>query len=158
MPWGSTEEPDVEKIELGTVPVHVVSSGAKSEKSIGAEFGQWKTFLVANVIGNDSAVPGAQRILNRSLRRHRALIGVFATAVGQPVIDGVIVGSSGAINSGQPTVPGRLGGYLPIGSNFRYEAQAELWVCYPFTNVSPVYVTICDEVYASDSNSGKERK
>jgi len=157
MPWGSTEEPETERVELGTVPVHVVSSGIKTEKSVGTEFGRWRTLLVANVVNQDCVTPGGQRLLNRSLRRHRALIGVFATIAAQPVLDGVIVGSPGEIASGNPAVPGRLGGYLPIGSNFRYESQAELWVCYPSTNVNPVYVTICDEVYAS-GESRKERE
>jgi len=74
---------------------------------------------------------------------------ITATLVSTPNIDGVIVGSRDEITSGQPAIPGNLGGYLQVGDSVRYEAQAELWVCYPATNVNTVYVTLCDEVYAS---------
>jgi hypothetical protein len=156
MPWGSTEEPDVVETEFQSVPVHVVSTDAKPGKSIGTEFGRWRTVLVSNVVNQTSVTPGATRLLNRSLRRHRAHIIINASVVNQPTIDGVILGSREEINSGMPAVPGQLGGYLQLGDNVRYEAQAELWVCYPLTNTSPVYVTVCDEVYASDPEAWRE--
>ncbi len=150
MPHGSTEEPsDAQFTMPESVPVHVVSSGEPGQKSVAPEFGRWRTVVVSNTVGADSATPGAQRLANRSKRRHRMHIIVAASVAAQPVIDGVIVGSREEIASGQPVVPGRLGGYLPIGTSVRWEAQAELWVCYPSTNTSPVYVSICDEVYAS---------
>jgi hypothetical protein len=227
MPWGSTEEPtDVQQMEQ-SIPVRVVSTGARSGKSIGTEFGRWRTYTVANTINNDSATPGAQRLLNRSLRRHRAHIlvntggpviqaaptlpsiatsgvavqnttgnTVVATLAGftatqvfvngvlvgagngsyvvpaygsisatftvlgtttwtgvsapQPSSDGVIVGAREEIASGMPMIPGRLGGFLDIGTNLRWEVQQELWVAYPATNSGPCLVSVCDEVYASD--------
>jgi hypothetical protein len=158
MPLGSAEEPDV--IETGTesIPVHVVSSDAKPGKSIGTEFGRWRTFIVSNVIGPYSITPGAQRLLNRSLRRHRAHIIVNGTVVAQPSIDGVIVGNREEITGGMAAVPGQLGGYLQIGDNVRWEVQQELWVCYPATNTDAVYVTVCDEIYASDPDAWREDK
>src|SRR5580700_6044837 len=137
MPYGSTEEPEVVLTEMQSVPVHVVSSDAKPGKSIGAEFGRWRTILVSSAVGPQSITPGAQRLLNRSLRRHRAHIIVNATVLAQPTIDGVIVGSREEITSGQPAIPGQLGGYLQIGDNVRWEVQSELWVCYPATNTDP---------------------
>jgi hypothetical protein len=156
MPEGSTEEP---MMALGTHPsrpIHVVNSSAKPGKSIGTEFGRWRTFLITNAVGPNSATPGAARLLNRSLRRHRAHIIVNATVAGQPVIDGVIVGGREEIASGSPAIPGQLGGYLQIGDSVRWECQQELWVCYPSTNTDPVYVTVCDEVYGSDPESYKD--
>jgi hypothetical protein len=153
MPEGSAEEPTVTFTEQPAIPVHVVSTSAKPGKSIGAEFGRWRTYLVANVAGPYSATPGAQRLLNRSLRRHRAHIIVNASVVAQPAIDGVIVGGREEITSGSPAIPGQLGGYLQIGDSVRWEVQQELWVCFPSTNTDPVYVTVCDEIYASDPDS-----
>lgn len=157
MPYGSTEEPEVEIAGERSIPVHVVSTGAKSEKSIGAEYGRWRTLVVSNVIGQSSITPGAQRLLNRSLRRHRALILVQPSIVAQAVLDGVLIGGREEITSGQPAVPGNLGGYLQIGTSLRYEAQSELWVCYPSTNTNTVYVSVCDEVYASNPESWREK-
>lgn len=238
MPWGSTEEPEVEEHIPQSVPVHVVSSDAKPGKSIAPEFGRWRTFLITSAVGQDSATPGAKRLLNRSLRRHRAhilvnssagsflstpsvagfpsiatsgtaiqnpfaypvsvvLAGFTATQVfvngilvgasngtyivpgygalsvtftvlgtttpsGIPVsnpqnpFDGVIVGGREEIVSGLPMTPGNLGGYLQIGDNVRWESQQELWVAYPASNTAPVLVSVCDEVYASDSEAWKE--
>jgi len=156
MPYGSAEEPSVTEMQLGTVPVHVVSTNAKPGKSIGTEFGRWRTVVVSNTVNQNSVTPGAQRLLNRSLRRHRAHIIINATVIAQPTIDGVIIGSREEITSGQPATPGLLGGYLQIGDNVRWEVQSELWVCYPTTNTDAVYVTVCDEVYASDAESWKE--
>jgi hypothetical protein len=153
MPQGSTEEPTVTFTDQPSIPVHVVSSFAKPGKAIGAEFGRWRTFYVANVLGPYSSTPGAQRLLNRSLRRHRAHIIVNASVVAQPSIDGVIVGGREEITSGSTAIPGQLGGYLQIGDSVRWEVQQELWVCFPSTNTDPVYVTVCDEVYASDPES-----
>lgn len=158
MPWGSTEEPDVIEVAHQSIPVHVVSSDAKPGRSLAAEFGRWRTVLISNVTNQTSVTPGAVRIASRSLRRHRVHIIVNGTVVAQPSIDGVIVGSRDEINSGMPAVPGQLGGYLQIGDSVRWEVQAELWACYPVTNVSPVYVTVCDEVYASDPEAYKENK
>ena len=155
MPYGSAEEPEIAEIELGTVPVRVVSSDAKPGKSIGTEFGRWRTIVVSSAVNQSSVTPGAQRLLNRSLRRHRAHIIINATVIAQPVIDGVIVGSREEITSGNAATPGLLGGYLQIGDNVRWECQSELWVCYPSTNTNSVYVTICDEVYASDPDAWK---
>jgi hypothetical protein len=76
MPYGSTEEPDINIATVESVPVHVISSDAKPGKSIAPEFGRWRTFLVTNAVGQDIAVPGARRIAARSLRRHRLLIKV----------------------------------------------------------------------------------
>jgi hypothetical protein len=272
MPQGSTEEPSVTLTGQPSIPVHVVSSYAKPGKSIGTEFGRWRTFLVTSTVGNDSATPGARRLLNRSLRRHRAHIivnaalasstpfgGVTQTAYGsitdpgafdgfvftpsltagtyvltvtaffsgtveaadaanmevtgsgitgmripvppvanvpvtvsqtvtlaaaaavgvqsitagsnaavvynanisaQPVasggnssLDGVIIGGREEIASGNAMTPGQVGGYLQIGDNIRWEVQQELWVAYPVTNSGPVFVSVCDEVYASDPDS-----
>lgn len=158
MPWGAAEEPDVIETGVESVPVHVVSTDAKPGKSLAPEFGRWRTITVANVVGPNSITPGAQRLFNRSLRRHRGHIIVNATVAAQPVTDGVLVGSREEISSGQPAIPGQLGGYLQIGDSIRWEAQSELWVCYPSTNTSPVYVTICDEQYASDAGSWREDK
>lgn len=71
MPWQSTEEPDVEVVEHESIPVRVVSTDAKPGKSLAPEFGRWRTFLVTSAVGNDFAVPGARRIVSRSLRRYR---------------------------------------------------------------------------------------
>lgn len=147
MPWGSTEEPDVIETMPESVPVHVVSSDAP--KRIAPEFGQWRTVIVSNVIGAYSATPGAQRLLNRSQRRRRAHIIVNSSVAAQNVQDGIIVGSREAIISGQAATIGGIGGYLQIGDSLTYEAQQELWVCYPVSNTATVYVTVCDEVYAS---------
>jgi hypothetical protein len=158
MPWGSTEEPEVVEVGHQSIPVHVVSSDAKPGKSLAAEFGRWRTILVSNTVGPASITPGAQRIASRSLRRHRVHIIVNSTVVAQPTIDGVIVGSREEISSGSPAIPGQLGGYLQIGDSVRWEVQAELWVCYPTTNTNPVYVTVCDEVYASDPEAYLENE
>lgn len=91
MPYGSTEEPDVEHVELASVPVHVVSSDAKPGRAPAPEFGRWRTVLVNTQIGQDSAVPGAKRLANRSLRRHRILIAVSTTGpvTSTPVVTAV---------------------------------------------------------------------
>ena|ERR1700756_3531884 len=165
MPYGSAEEPSLMLTETESVPVHVVSTNAKPGKSIAPEFGRWRTFLIANVLGNDLSVPGAKRIANRSLRRHRLLVGVFATVAAQTVTDGVIVGSreeiAALIPGGNQPSPSPLttytpGGYIPIGTSFRWEAQQELWAAYPVSNVASVIVTVCDEQYASDPDAWRE--
>ena len=150
MPYGSVEEPETEIAGTASIPVHVVSSSAKPVKSVGTEYGRWRTFLITNAVGQDSATPGARRLLNRSLRRRLARLIVQPSIAAQSVLDGVIVGSREEIASGQPMTPGNIGGYLQIGTNLPYEAQAELWVAFPAGNTNPVYVTVCDEVYASD--------
>jgi hypothetical protein len=236
MPGGSTEEPTLQFTNAGALMTHVVSSDAKPSKSIGTEFGRWRTLVVANVQGPYSVTPGANRLLNRSQRRHRAhilvnsagnvtttptasafpAIAVSGTAVQNPYsypvsvaltgftatqvfvngvlvgasngtyivpgygslsvtftvlgattpsgipttgpqspLDGVIIGAREEITSGQAAIPGQLGGFLDIGTNLRWEAQAELWVCFPATNTGPVFVSVCDEVYASDPESWK---
>jgi hypothetical protein len=286
MPWGSAEEPDDLLTELPTQNVHIVSSDARPTKSVGTEFGQWRTFLITNVLGSVSSTPGAVRLCPRSLRRRRLRIivnsstggntttevagtnpaagtdfvytnnsggpqtvlaarftftadavvanrflsvlwkdagGTIITQVsnGQAVVagtsttvslfqgynaswsaasgsangplpttvtipaggtltihvvgddvgdqlsailldlssvtqssqDGVIVGSSAFINSGISMTPGNTGGgYLQIGDNVPYESQQELWAAYPTTNVGPVLVSVCDEIYASDTD------
>jgi hypothetical protein len=153
MPWGSTEEPEVEFSESATIPVHVVSTDARPEKSLAPEFGRWRTFRVTSAVGNDLAVPGAQRIANRSLRRHRLLIIVNASVAAQTVTDGVIIGGREEIAalaaSNTPLATYTPGGYLAIGNNVRYESQQELWAAYPPSNIAPVIVTVCDETYAS---------
>jgi hypothetical protein len=151
--YGSAEEPDVMLTERQSIPVHVASSDAKPGKPLAAEFGRWRTIIVSNVVGPYSITPGAVRLLNRSLRRKRAQIIVNATIAAQAVTDGVIVGSREEICSGNAGVIGSLGGFLDLGTSIRYEAQAELWVCYPVSNANSVLVTICDEVYASDPDS-----
>jgi hypothetical protein len=79
---------------------------------------------------------------------------ISATPVAQDGTDGVVVGSREFINSGNPLsiVSGvGNGGYLQIGDNIRWECQQELWAAWPSTNSGPpVYVTVCDEQYASD--------
>lgn len=77
---------------------------------------------------------------------------------GNALTDGVIVGGREEIASGQPAIPGQLGGYLQIGDNADYESQQELWVCYPATNQGPVYVTTCDLTYGSDPFEGDIRQ
>ena len=84
---------------------------------------------------------------------------VTATQLAQSSTDGVIVGNREEICSGSPAIPGQLGGYLQIGDNYRWEVQQELWVCYPSTNSGlPVYVTVCDEVYASAPDAWKDER
>lgn len=156
MPQGSTEEPFINEVGRESIPVHVVSTTARPSKNIGTEFGRWQTVTVSNTAGAFSATPGSMRLLSRSLRRKRANIFVIPTVAGQPTTDGVIVGSREEINSGVPATPGFLGGFLPIGTSVRYEVQQELWVCFPSTNTDSVYVTTCDELYASDPESFRE--
>jgi hypothetical protein len=158
MPYGSVEEPEVTETSVQSIPVHVVSSDAKPGKSIAPEFGRWRTILVSSAVNQTSITPGAARLASRSLRRHRLHIIVNASVVAQPTIDGIIVGSRDEINTGMPAVPGQLGGYLQIGDSVRWECQAELWVCYPATNTNPVYVTVCDEVFASDPEAYLENE
>jgi hypothetical protein len=158
MPQGSTEEPQVVLTEREAVPVHVVSTSAKPGKTAPPEFGQFKTYVVSNTVNATSVTPGAQRIISRSLRRHRCNILINATVTGQPSTDGVIIGSRDEINSGNPMVIGSVGGYLQIGDNVRYEAQRELWVAYPASNTDAVYVTVCDELYASDPDAWREEQ
>jgi hypothetical protein len=150
LPYGAVEEADAVLTERRAFPVHVVSSSAKPVKPIGTEYGQFRTVVVANTVGQDSATPGAKRLLNRNLRRRRAHIIVSPSVVAQAVTDGVIIGSREAIASGLPMTIGNVGGYLPIGTSMRYECQAEVWVSFPVSNTNTVYVTVCDEVYASD--------
>lgn len=76
MPWGSTEEPDEVLTSIPTQPVHVVSSDAPPRKSVGAEHGYWRTFLIANVVNSQVSTPGAVRIASRNPRRKRLLIRV----------------------------------------------------------------------------------
>jgi|SRR5215469_874169 len=270
MPIDTVEEPDVQIIGHVSVPPHTMSSDAKPGRGIAAEFGRWRTVLVSSTLGADTATPGAKRLANRNLNRHRLLAAVYssvtnagqtvaqtfntvtgpgagatiatlgvlpagvyniawivgygagavaaaelnnmrlnangaavltaqipatantqatqpsvtvvangsspititaigagtgtanyqgtlvATAQGQPASDGVILGSreecsSGGGPIGVPMLPGQVGGYVPIGQSFRWEVQAELWVAYPQSNVSPVYVTISDEVFAAQT-------
>lgn len=153
MPYGSTEEPTEEKIGTQSVPIHVVSSSLRPGKSLGTEFGRTKTFIVANLVGSTSTTPGAQRILNRSLRRYEARISVLASVAAQAVTDGAIFGSRDEINSGNPAGIGLLGGYLPIGKDLVFKSQAELWVCYPVGNAATVYVTVTDFQWASDPDA-----
>jgi hypothetical protein len=153
MPYGSTEEPTETQVETQSVPIHVVSSALKPGKPIGAEFGRIKTYTVANVAGAGTTIPGAQRILNRSLRRSEARIAVLASAAGQAVTDGAIFGSRDEINSGNPATIGNLGGFLPIGKDLVFKAQAELWVCFPASNAGPVFVTVTDFQWASGAES-----
>lgn len=293
MPWGSAEEPNDLLTEIPSQPVHVVSWGTRPNRSVATEFGNWRTFLIANVVNsNISATPGAVRICNRNLRRRRARIVVNASTSatgttevtpgnpaagtdftytndtgvpqlvqacrftftadavvanrflsvqwkdssgtiitqlsnGQAVVantnttvslfqgynaawsaangsasgplpssltippdgtfvihavgddagdqfsgivielsgatqssaDGVIIGNPQFINSGLAMTPGNIGaGFLSIGDSESWECQQELWAAFPSTNVGPVLVSVCDEVYASDSESWKEEK
>jgi hypothetical protein len=156
MPLGSTEEPTVTFTERESIPVHVVSTDAKPGKSVAAEFAHFKTYLVSNTTGATSATPGAQRILNRSLRRHEARIIINATTAAQPIPDGVIIGRRDEINTGNPATIGTMGGYLQIGDNMTYKGQGEVWVAFPVGNTAPVYVTVLDIQYASDPESWRE--
>jgi hypothetical protein len=96
MPQGSAEEPTILLTEEPTVAVRVVSSGAMPSRSIGTEYGQWRTFLVANAVQANSVVPGAQRIIARSLRRKRCYIRVMAAAAASTPNNGVSYTSSNA--------------------------------------------------------------
>lgn len=162
MPYGSTEEPMETLVGTQSVPIHVASSDLKPGKPIGTEFGRTHTFIVANIVGNSSITPGAQRILNRSIRRYEARISVIASIIAQTVTDGAIFGSRDEINAGgQGGVAGSsaqiglMGGYLPIGKDLVWKSQQELWVCYPFTNAATVYVTVTDYQWASDPDEFK---
>lgn len=109
MPYGSTEEPMIEKIETQAFPIHVASSDLKPGKTLAAEFGQWRT-LVLPVGG------GAQRLLNRNLSRRQARFWVIANTlqssantggpIAAPAANTVIVGvpSSGVLPAGTYTV------------------------------------------------------
>lgn len=99
MPYGSTEEPDVEVIGHQSVPVHLASSDLKPSRQSASEFGQTRTIVVANVVGPLSVTPGAQRVLNRSQRRHEARISVLASVTGAP-------GGSSTSVAGNVTAPG----------------------------------------------------
>jgi hypothetical protein len=79
MPLGSAEEPMVNLYEPEVQRVHVVSSDARPGKTTAAEYGYIHTFVVSNQVGNTSVTPGAQRILNRSLRRSEARIYVASS-------------------------------------------------------------------------------
>jgi hypothetical protein len=158
MPQGSTEEPETVFTGLESVPVHVVSTDAKPGKSIAPEFGQWKTVIVSSALGPVSTTPGAQRLLNRSLRRHEARIVVNASIVAQTVTDGVIIGPPAIINSGNPAAIGTMAGFLQVGDSITYKSQQELWVAYPASNAAPVIVTALDMQYASDPESYREEE
>jgi hypothetical protein len=107
MPYGSVEEPEISYKMGETFPAHVVSSDLESEKSVGTEFGYWRTLLVNSVLG-------PQRLCSRSPRRKRLLIGVFPTigggASGQsasatgtaaaPAANGTVASVSGAVLDG----------------------------------------------------------
>jgi hypothetical protein len=70
MPWGSTEEPEVTEIGQQSIPVHVVSSEARPSKSAATEVGRFRTLLISSAVNSQSITPGAQRLINRNLRRH----------------------------------------------------------------------------------------
>lgn len=115
MPIGSTEEPDVTQVMGPSIPVHVVSTGGKKERNVGAEFGRWRTYVVA-------PTSGGQRILNRSLRRKRAIIkinasvapaggttaaAVFNTATGPGA--GAVIATTGILPAGTYTINWTVG-------------------------------------------------
>jgi hypothetical protein len=158
MPFGSTEEPDVIITERESIPVHVVSTSAKPGKSLAAEFARFRTVVVSNTINATSVTPGAARLIARSLRRHEARIIVNASIIAQTVTDGVLIGGRDEINSGNPATIGTMGGYLQIGDSITYKGQGELWVAFPVSNTSPVYVTVLDVQYASDPDSYREEQ
>jgi hypothetical protein len=116
MPMGSTEEPEVLMIGHQSLPVHVVSSDAKPGKTIAPEFGRFRSFLVANVVGPYSITPGAQRILNRSLRRYEARIKVNGSAYSLPNGGTSYASENGAVTS--PAAGGVLAttGVVPAGT------------------------------------------
>lgn len=117
MPYGSAEEPTVIETEEPTVAVRVVSSGSRSSKTIGTEFGRWNTILVTSAVGASSTTPGAQRLANRSLRRKRMRIFVNAASSGSTPNSGVSYASAnGAVTS--PAAGGVLAttGILPAGT------------------------------------------
>lgn len=84
----------------------------------------------------------------------------------QTSTDGVIIGAPGEILSGggpvggpgTPMTPGQVGGYLQIGDSYRIETQAEYWAAPCAGNSGTVYVTICDEIYASDPEAWREEQ
>jgi hypothetical protein len=156
MPYGTTEEPDVTYTERESIPVHVVSTDARPIKPEAAEFAHFRTVLVANVVNALSTVPGAQRLIPRSLRRLEARIVVNSTAVNQPATDGVLIGTQAEINTGNPATIGSMGGYLQIGDSLTYKGQPELWVAFPVGNTAPVYVTVLDAQFASDPGAWRE--
>jgi hypothetical protein len=151
MPQDTTEEPDVQIIGYVSHAPRVQSTG-RGPAGLATEFGRWRTVIVSSAVGPYSITPGAQRLCNRNLNRHRLLIAVQPSIAAQNVLDGVLVGSKEEICSGQPATIGAFGGYLPIGTQLRWEVQSELWVCYLSTNANPVYVTVCDEVFAAQGS------
>lgn len=74
---------------------------------------------------------------------------------GQASTDGVVVGSRDFIANSQavvsPYIAGLGAGFLPVGTSLRWECQAELWAAFPPSNANAVLVTVCDEMYASES-------
>lgn len=90
MPYGSVEEPDISYKMGETFPAHVVSSDiplGSGGKSVGTEFGNWRTLLVNSSLG-------PQRLCSRSTRRRRLLI-----AVSQTITPGTQLGSAQATNT-----------------------------------------------------------
>ena len=105
MPYGSVEEPDISYKMGETFPAHVVSSDiplGKGGKSIGTEFGNWRTLLVNSTLG-------PQRLCSRSTRRRRLLI-----AVSQTITPGSQLGSAQA--TGVAAAPVANGTVATIGA------------------------------------------
>jgi hypothetical protein len=99
MPYGSAEEPNVMVTAMPSLPVHVASSDAKPGRSVAAEFGQWRTFLINSATLTQV---GPVRLCNRSLRRHRLQILVNSTGpvTTTPTVSGFpSIGSSGAVQN-----------------------------------------------------------
>lgn len=104
MPYGAVEEPEVTYAMGETFPAHVVSSDLPGEKSVGTEFGYWRTLLVSSALG-------PQRMCSRSTRRKRLLFGIFPTIGGglsgqsasvtntaaAPVVNGTVASLSAAV-------------------------------------------------------------
>lgn len=109
MPQGSVEEPDASYVDTRPFAVHVASSDAKPEKSVGTEFGYWRTLLINNQVGQDTATPGARRLCNRSERRRRLLIAVA------PTINPSIGGQSVSVTN-TAAAPGVNGTVASIGA------------------------------------------
>jgi hypothetical protein len=149
MPIGSVEEPQATYKMAESFPAHVVSSDMPlGGKSIGTEHGNWRTLLF-------NATIGPQKLCNRSPRRKRLLLAVYATTAAQNVLDGVLLGSRDWANNSaaivSPYIAGvGAGGFIPIGQSLRWECQSELWAVFMPANTQPVLVTVCDEQYASD--------
>jgi hypothetical protein len=87
----------------------------------------------------------------------------IASTGAQSSLDGAIFGSREEVTAGgqggvanSAAVIGSMGGFLPIGKDLVWKSQAELWTCYPSSNVAQVFVTVTDYQWASPPDAYKE--